>query len=507
MKDLKKNIKFLSIGIIAVIFLSLIFVSGVFSVTSNNYLNGNDIYMQPLIGSFCCERASTRQISVDYTLGSWGWFDVIKYTEMKDTCSENVDQAGCTYSFKVDRVNLLGTSYVYEVKQYGSIIEQGQDDLSTDDNGKWLPSGGINIPPGASIDIKIYQQPTDDYKINFKKEFTPYHLTYQSPIDGKHVWNAQSCTVKSASDELNDIKKKVYKWQIIVGENMQTGQYKLYPGVIDFGTCYNYIASWSLAPSQFLPTLNGQQVACQGGKIYSIGTITLEGGTTIKVLDKIVGEYGIGKQYECCPLPGMATPDKVCIDWHWKDKATHSKKCTFDIECQQGQFTGGWSVDYMDPSGKTIVRGACENGVCNYRAETQEVECTSDGQCYGDTPLCDVGNTWKCVASTGGSISPGVGGSIEKMFYDWTQWLIYIIMTAIGAVFGYLMSKKDRIIWAVGGGLLGLVSAFVIQWIYNNWLILVIGGVLGGVGLYILGPTILAVVLIFVEIIKSMRGK
>jgi len=41
------------------------------------------------------------------------------------------------------------------------------------------------------------------------------------------------------------------------------------------------------------------------------------------------------------------------------------------------------------------------------------VECTSNGQCSGDTPMCDVGGTFTCIGSKGTLISPtpGVGNS------------------------------------------------------------------------------------------------
>jgi len=191
------------------------------------------------------------------------------------------------------------------------------------------------------------------------------------------------------------------------------------------GHWVNYISNWVYGPTDLnVHYKDGKAYYCNGMEIYDIQQVTLTSGTCFQTLGSRIATVGT-TGWECCP--GQIFADKKCTDdWKWVSTAQAPQECFSDVQCQLGsQYAGGWSIDYSDPTQTTIARGKCINGKCNYRYETQKVECTSSSQCK--TGIC---SNFKCVA--GGGTQP----PIENVAANWlinliTSFILGAIITGI----------------------------------------------------------------------------
>jgi len=70
-----------------------------------------------------------------------------------------------------------------------------------------------------------------------------------------------------------------------------------------------------------------------------------------------------------------------------------------------------------------------------------------------------------------------IGGICQKQFIP-SEYMVLIILTILGTLLGF--AKRKEILWAGIGGIVGLIGGFMINWIFKNWLILLITGIAGG---------------------------
>jgi hypothetical protein len=501
----------LAVAVIAVLAFTL--SSGLkFSIVPDNLSSSENIFYQPLIGSMCCERSDTR--ITQYASESYQdcvWFLCKEFHKTSITCSDNVDSAGCDISVKGLQGGLnVNDLFFQEFYADGTCRYPNTQGC----NDAWAASKDFmtnyekpltNIKPGSRIEIRA-----DIPFVAFKK-FTPYVLKIRGSTGGINTFNSESCRVERTNqNSIVDIDQIITKATL----NPKPGYYEyLYKDTVPFTECINYIdGNWIPTLVEFAPILNGNQVACSAGSIYSIGTITLKDGTTIKATNSVIGTYSPTSQYKCCP--GMQTTTQFCdADWQWHNKATEAPQCTVNLQCQQGQFIGGWMVDAND--NKAIVRGKCENGKCNFNSERIVVECTNNGQCSGSKPMCDVGNTWKCIASEGGIIPGGDdnqdGGNANANFELWN-----FIWAGLAGLLTFLITGKKSIQSKDGVGMaislvLAIVAAIITYTILINLMAILLGiaifGLFGGVLLYFAGGAVLAVVLVLMSIVNAVRGK
>lgn len=407
----------INIYLIAAILLILVLANqqGLISLNSLAVipLNTEDVYLNPVFGKLTCELADPRTLPVTIqNTTDWFLIKVYKSTLESASCTEEVGQAGCDYV-------ITGQENCYPV--YTANVEvrarnklTGKCDGTGGDysyKSSVSDCGATIILSGMTQGEQVQWHANQNTEVEFKsicyytatKTIRPYWLVYEGGTGLSYVWNANGC--RAVKDQAGTIAAKIDASQLCIGDT--TGTYcALYEDQILPGHWINFLEGYALQAVEFAPTLNGQQVSCVAGSIYPIGEITLKSGTVYKIADtnpsKILGTYGVGQTRECCP--GMTSPGQVCSnDWKWVSTGTANTPCTTHAQCYIGSVGGSWSIDYNDPNEKTLVRGACVNGFCNYTYESKVVECTSNAQCGGTTPICDVGATWKCIASTGGT--------------------------------------------------------------------------------------------------------
>lgn len=520
----KKNKMYLGVGVL----FSIIILIGVFASSGlmMQSFDASKIYAQPNIGSLCCERDDTKLVSVPITHDEICFLGICnEYTEAIDVCSGELDPMGCDYQVKIGPAGfdwLLGRDVHGAVK-----TETGQCYVGypSTDSGAYegcypdvvlaeLSSNWQTVLVHVPVDSKVYLRSMSDMVV--QKSFTPYILNYKGGTGGEVPWNVEGCRVEktnpTAPIDMN---------QLIVSETLQSyqdvnAQYYFHTNdQIPFGRCVNFIESWQLSPIQFAPTLNGQKVACQLGGVYNIGTITFLDGSTLQVVDKQIATYGSSGTYQCCP--GMGDATKVCTaDWKWESKDTAQVQCSSEIQCQiaGSSSLGNWQLWDMRADGCTIAQGACVNGYCDYKATTKEVACCYNGQCSGDKPVCDIGNTWTCVASvSGATILPPEGNenSGNASNLNWLWGLLAGIVAFLIYSKKSLKNIKKNWVDVVIGIIIGIFVGYIVYWILVHLTGIIFGGILGtilgGVLLYFFGPAILAVVVVMMAIVSAIRGK
>lgn len=472
---------------IIIIFSLLVFGKNLFQsfqVSSDNF------YLRPAFGSLCCERGETRRIPLT-SYCEKSLFGLITSCSINYECKGYIDQSGCKIYLKVI------TSGVFGDVKYKITSMDGRCKSATNQRGECVFTEVYRFFDGMQTNTEKYLvtlAPGDKIEIsaliNFTgvSEFTPYVLKIHG-LGGIYTFNSEGCFVRKTENVNIDLS------QIIVSENLQNknglyikpGEYKyVYKDPVPFTECVNYVESFVLASIDATPVLNGKQVICSSGNIYSIGEVKLLSGVTMKIADAIIDTYGPGKPKECCP--GMGTNDLICgSDWKWHPKNEYQVQCRVDSECYAGtQFIGGWSIDYSDPNLKTIMRAGCVNNVCKFDKEKVKVECTHNGQCSGDKPMCDVGNTWRCISQ-----SPSIITGEGAVTYQKLNIFNYIFAILGGLIAFLLLLKRRKTATDVALAIvIGVFVGVVIYIILDNlWKILVatfILGVAGSVILYFL---------------------
>ena len=458
MKDLKKNLLISSIAIIAIILLSLAFGSGLFSIV------GQEVLL-PEVSSVECRATSDTQL-YDMADAPWknNWHEIY-LTPAKDFNTPEVEvkyQVNGLWTYNLmfyekdgsDWTRTYWEGYFADGKYHSLGFLKARDYPGDFTGEEWKV---------LARDYQIFPKRLEKGQIIIRQDFERYDLVDIGSHTGKHIAKNTCDLRKLGSGDVftSDLQ-----------EARNDGRIEGY--YLGFGQVMNYITGAS-------PVYDSMRVV-DWDKDGHVDRYIHRVGYYYPIVKGASGKLYADTREEKYDANIVCLPSPYCKD---------GREIISPEESECSALSGG-IIGYAPLDSNTVCKWHCVSG------KLVAYDCK-------DIPTCNqnqiLNEDYECV-----DIGSGTSESSSGFLGNWTQWLIYIIMTAIGAVFGYLMSKKDRIIWAVGGGLLGLVSAFVIQWIYNNWLILVIGGVLGGVGLYILGPTILAVVLIFVEIIKSARG-
>lgn len=367
-------------------------------------LDSSKIYLYPAIDTLKCELGEKQSLSLPYTVtgGIFGLFTERYYT---DTCSQNVDLSGCDYE-------MTGTSISYRIKDSSGVcvaeeplfeplfgecnyrkVQNEASFLTITKTVKALPNNTIEIKTNNADAAKVV------------KSFTPYHLQYYRAGGGQSIWNAENCRLSQNNPDSNAIS--VDERSIIISSTSPKYTF-IYKDPVPFTQSVGWVDTYFMTPVEANPILPNtqQQAACLLGNVYSIGDITLKGGTTYKTADKIIGTYGTVNQaglphYECCP--NIKDNTKVCnSEWKYEDVATAQIQCNANTQCQTFQFGGGWNIDSTDITGQTWVRGACRNGLCDYRAEIKQVQCSYNGMCPADQ-VCDTNGN--CIASKGVIIS------------------------------------------------------------------------------------------------------
>lgn len=507
---MKNKTAIISVTIISLLTLSFLATNGFqFEIVSG--VSNENIYFEPLIGSLCCERSDSRTLQVASSSFNECLFGILckEFHQATIYCNDNVDSSGCDISVKghaggLNMMDLWFQEYYADgtcrYPNAGGCNDAWTvaDDFLEDNYAKPL----TNIKPGSRLELWA------DVPFTVYKEFTPYVLKIKGSTGGENTFNAESCRVQQTNPySIVDIN------QIIQSSTLtpKTGGYEyIYKDTVPFTECINYIdGKWIPILIEFAPTLNGQQVACSAGSIYSIGTITLKDGTLIRATDKVIGTYSPTSQYKCCP--GMQTTTQYCgDDWQWHDKSTSSPDCNVDLQCQQGMFIGGWLIDYQEPN--SIIRGRCVNGYCDYRAEILQVECTNNGQCTDpNKPMCDVGNTWKCINSEG-AIIPGHDITPEQQA-NLDLWTIFWAGLA-GLLTFLITGKKDIrkrdwtgiLIALILGIVAGVITYLIIVNIVPIILSLLAFGVIGILLIYFFGGIIASIIIAIMSFINAIRG-
>lgn len=379
-------------------------------------IDTSKIYLDPVFGELKCDLGDPRSISIPVNIvgGVSGVVDNFETTDLlASSCIEEVGDYGCDYSVINHQQNYCALDNVWmrtRDKTTGkclsgtntgvikSTVDECGDTVILYGSGATAVAASQHI--SANTEVKFYSL------CNFlvTKNIRPYVLTYTRGLGGSYVWNSEGCRVVKIGAE--GLAQQVETASVCVKDTTVGGYCKAYKGQLAPTESVSFLESYVMSVIDFAPTLNNQQVCCVLGSIYSIGDITLASGSTFKICDTDptarLGSYGIGGTYPCCS--GMTDGTKICKNWKWEDLSSTNYPCQVHSQCYVGMFSGGWSTDPSDTTYKTVLRGACINNLCDYDYEKMKVECTSNGQCSGSTPMCDVGNTWKCIASIGGII-------------------------------------------------------------------------------------------------------
>lgn len=178
--------------------------------------------------------------------------------------------------------------------------------------------------------------------------------------------------------------------------------------------------------------------------------------------------------------------------------------------CQEGQQykqeSGGiWTV-YICRSNAYVVDYSCKAGETPQQdifgkyagckaGDLPPSTCTGEGQNVGG--VLGVGKKPCCS-----NLIEDIGGYCRNPSTPQIN-MLFIILPALGGLLFYLKNKKDKL-YGIVGATVGLIAAFILDWMATNWLILAFGAAFGGILIYFFGTAIL---LAIIAIITALKGK
>lgn len=314
------------------------------------------------------------------------------------------------------------------------------------------------INPGIGWDHRAYYK----YSADFRKFYI------QGEENGK-VYVSKSCILNS------DLKKRV-----LAGGLNELSK-------VGMNRCQNYITDYILVDTKTYTYLF-REVLCQARNIYEIDKINLLDGSTRKIQGERI------KDVECCPA------EANCGDnFKWKEV---EKDCPlgYDYECPNGG-------EPIAITGTSYVTYSCISGMC-VQSNPFNVECTNNAICvdkYNNPSM--VCKNFKCVKDDDwvGHCGDGICESIlgetatscpedcgdweDEFNFNWLYLIPILLTLGLAGLFGWRgKSRTGKYYWLdfVIGGVLGLGIGFLLYWIFSNWLVVLLVGLIGGGGLIFL---------------------
>ena len=150
--------------------------------------------------------------------------------------------------------------------------------------------------------------------------------------------------------------------------------------------------------SRRFQTFNNQEAYCSNKNIYKIDAI-VTGSATYKIVN-------YNKQLssvECCS--GDFESSRQCVNNRWVELPKPDEPITASnsVQCSAIKQCPGFEFSPYDSN--TLVKYVCRNSLCV--PETKDVECTTNIQCSGSTPVCDT-LTYECVSAPAPQISQAI---------------------------------------------------------------------------------------------------
>jgi len=336
---------------------------------------------------------------------------IINNQETYDTMKCPINSESCTFSVLGESTSILARRLCYRICpsfNVGDCYKEKCEPVDTnwfDDSGR----SGIDIPGNYNSNNQVlvkYEKCVGVYTsytgcvgswepsegAEWWATYVPYILWFTSPGTGRHEYTTleQGCTFPDSGkliNSINDVKGFTLTQTSSSSTTLEPHKTR---NVIE-----GYLPKLE-EDIQFV-TWNGKQGYCLNRVIYSIATITTQGGKTLKVVDvnwnnQLADLIANGKQ--CCPQDKEITR-KCGSDFMWHP--IEEAECDYMNSC-----SGDW---YPSTIPRQLIRYDCDytTGKCSKKL-TRNVECTTNADCIGNSKggVCDT-LLWECS-----SISPPI---------------------------------------------------------------------------------------------------
>lgn len=162
----------------------------------------------------------------------------------------------------------------------------------------------------------------------------------------------------------------------------------------------------------------------------------------------------------------------------WTTKELKTPKCVFG-ECAYSEQSVDCCLDANCPSGYYCTKdNKCDKSVVTKR--TCPFECCVNEELYFDRG-CPEGET--CTDEN--TCTKTVSGK-DKFNFNWLYLIPILLPLGLAGIFGWKGKEKTGEYYWLDfaiGGILGLGVGLLLYWIFNNWLVLLLMGLIGGGGI------------------------
>lgn len=203
-----------------------------------------------------------------------------------------------------------------------------------------------------------------------------------------------------------------------------------------------------------------------------------------------------------------------CTEGRWVVKECNADGMTEKIilECKEDEeleFEGGTNYKCVKVGGceKFTTAVTCLAGSCQWCSTYCAEDCGGVITCAKEGESPKLGQKCCKDLELKGAFLGFIGGTCQKP--DPLEWLVsilpYILITLLFAVGLALVNKKNKALWGIFGAMIGLFISMILVWITQNWLIVGLGVLGGGVLLYVFGGAIGVFLILLVRAWKGNR--
>lgn len=179
---------------------------------------------------------------------------------------------------------------------------------------------------------------------------------------------------------------------------------------------------------------------------------------------------------------------------------TETGTCSGKVVETGSQKSAAWSFSYKMDKPAQCVEGK------TYWFGGNKIQVCQNGQLV-DLKNCEFGVTsdsqgnWVCADSPSEFCKNNPTDPKCQPPEDWTKYLIWLILPALGGLLLYAAKKKA--VWGIIGAVAGVLIAVVINWLMSNWLLALFGAALGGVLIYFFGGAVLFGIIALMTALKK----
>lgn len=329
---------------------------------------------------------------------------IIKWLDQQKIFSCNANTEQC--NFIVTRTagmlsSILGFSVSYSVCDVNGANCGGSMTTAN------IPNGGqVSLPPiqnGKSYKLDssyiIVLLESSNAYVRVDESYNAFKL-FRYYGGAKDIVNSYDCSIQSGS--LDNIRAVDYTVPILTRQG-GVGQKWI-----------NYVDDWAYGPATNIYTYNGQQVYCNGARLYSIVQLQMKDGSLVKLNptyqatlpsgSSINGMGSLITNVECCPQEPNCGDD-----FKYKPVGTGGvASCFSDTQC----YNAGSPV----PTDVThYITYKCNSGTCT-AGNPVTVQCTTNAGC-ASPQICDLStnNYGHCINQRAGAFcGDGVCDSTEN---------------------------------------------------------------------------------------------